>query len=272
MRQIFIGDVQGCCSALERLLDRLDFDPAGDRLLFCGDLVNRGGRSLDALSLVHGLGSSAMTVLGNHDLHLLAYALGPTPPDKPNPEFEAILNSSGGEKMLDWLRRQPVLWADADQRLAMIHAGIDPRWDPALAGRLAGELEAVLAGPDHAEYFANMYGNRPRRWKPEQSGYKALRAITNVFTRMRFCDPEGRLEFDYKGGLDGSPAGVFPWFRQLHPAWSDWTIVFGHWSLLGLHMEGNVIGLDTGCVWGKTLTALVLPGDGTRQVVQVACD
>jgi bis(5'-nucleosyl)-tetraphosphatase (symmetrical) len=269
-RQIFVGDVQGHCDALERLLDKLKFDPAGDRLRMAGDLVNRGGQSLETLRLVRSLGKSAMTVLGNHDLHLLAYAAGVRKGQRHNPEFEAILEASDGQDLLDWLRAQPLMWRSAKRRLALVHAGLDPRWGPKAARTRARELEhALTTEPD--EFFAHMYGNRPRRWRPRQPHYMRLRAITNVFTRLRFCDRDGRLDLDYKGSPEHAPKGVRPWFEFLHRGWQGWTVVFGHWSMLGAFSNGQVMCLDSGCVWGGELTALIVDGD-ERRLVAVDCN
>ena len=269
-RQIFIGDVQGCCSALKRLLDKLNFDPAGDRLRFCGDLVNRGGQSLEALRLVRSLGKSAMTVLGNHDLHLLAYAQHFPRVDKNNREFNAILEAPDGQDLIEWLQSQPLMWKSSKRKLALVHAGVDPRWGPKEARARAREVEHAL-GELPAQYFAHMYGDRPRRWKPSQPHHSRLRAITNVLTRMRFCDKHGRLELEAKGDPNHAPKGFRPWFEYLHPEWSGWTLVFGHWSMLGPYENDNVVCLDSGCVWGNSLTALVMDGK-QRRLVAVGCN
>ena len=268
-RQIFIGDVQGDCESLERLLDKVNFDPAADRLRMAGDLVNRGGQSLEALRLIHSLADSAMTVLGNHDLHLLAYAYGVRKGKDKNPEFEAILDAPDGAELLAWLRGQPLVWKSGKRRLALVHAGVDPRWGPKATSQRAREVEQALAS-EPAEYFRHMYGNRPRRWRPKQPHYMRLRAMTNVFTRMRFCDRDGALDLDYKGSPDRAPKGVRPWFEFLNPDWKGWTLIFGHWSMLGLFSNDQVIGLDTGCVWGGELTALVIDGED-RDLVAVDC-
>ncbi len=268
-RQLFIGDVQGCVVALKQLLDKLEFDPARDKLRFAGDLVNRGGHSLDTLRLVHSLRSSAMTVLGNHDLHLLAYRKHYPKVKKINPEFDEILAAPDCETLLDWLQTQPLIWKSRKRRLALVHAGVDPRWDPDTAAGRAREIElALVHNPD--PYFDHMYGDRPRRWKPNQPHYSRLRAITNVFTRMRFCDARGRLELQATGSPKHAPQGFRPWFEHLHPDWAGWTLVFGHWSMLGLYQSDRVIGLDSGCVWGGSLTALVVD-DEQRKLVSVDC-
>jgi bis(5'-nucleosyl)-tetraphosphatase (symmetrical) len=268
-RQIFIGDVQGCHGPLERLLERLRFDPTRDRLRFAGDLVNRGGESLTTLRLIHSFGEAAMTVLGNHDLHLLAYAHDYPRSRKKNPEFEEILAAADGETLLAWLQRQPLMWKSRKRKIALVHAGVDPRWGPNKAFERAREVEAAL-DHDADHYFAHMYGDRPRRWKPRQPHHSRLRAITNVMTRMRFCDREGRLELQAKGSVKNIPKGFRPWFEHLHRDWEGWTIVFGHWSMLGLYRNDRVLCLDSGCVWGGSLSALVID-DQHREIISLDC-
>jgi len=268
-RQIFIGDVQGCHGALGRLLDKLKFDPAADKLRFVGDLVNRGGESLEVLRLVRSLGKAAMTVLGNHDLHMLAYAWELPRTDKKNREFNAILEAPDGPELIAWLQAQPLMWKSSRRKLALVHAGVDPRWGPEAARARAREIEQALCDFP-VKYFTHMYGDRPRRWKPTQPHLSRLRAITNVMTRMRLCDAHGRLELQAKGDPEHAPKGFRPWFEHLHPDWSGWTLVFGHWSMLGLYQGESVIGLDSGCVWGGRLTALVVDSDKHR-LVSIDC-
>ncbi len=268
-RQIFIGDVQGCRSALARLLDSIAFDPAGDKLRMAGDLVNRGGESLETLRLIQSLGQAAMSVLGNHDLHLLAYAHHYPRVRKKNLEFEAILDAPDGAALLAWLQAQPLMWKSKKQRLALVHAGVDPRWGPKAAQTRARELESALL-TDADQFFAHMYGDRPRRWRPKQPRYSRLRAITNVFTRMRFCDASGRLDLVSKGNPESPPRRFRPWYEHLHPDWAGWTLIFGHWSLLGRYTDGRVICLDSGCVWGGCLTALIVD-DEQRRFESVDC-
>ncbi|GAB4173689.1 MAG: symmetrical bis(5'-nucleosyl)-tetraphosphatase [Wenzhouxiangellaceae bacterium] len=271
-RTIFIGDIQGCFDALQRLLDRLRFDPAADRLALAGDLVNRGGKSLKVLRFLSGLGTPHFSVLGNHDLHLLAYWQMHPRVSKHNPEFERILAHPEGPDALQWLRRQPVLWMDDASRLALVHAGIDPRWDRATASECAGELEQVLRGPGIEAFVHHMYGDDPDHWSPEQHGWVRLRTITNVLTRMRLVTPDGRIELKSSGDLSRAPRAYRPWFELLHPDWHGTRIVFGHWSLLGFyrHADDRAICLDSGCVWGRELTAMVV--EGTRcEFVQVTC-
>lgn len=271
-RTIHIGDIQGCWDALERLLDKLKFDPAADRLALCGDLVNRGGKSLKVLRRISALGEGHFTVLGNHDLHLLAYWHMHPRVRKHNPEFEKILDHADGERVLTWLRRQPLLWFDERRNMALVHAGIDPRWDRATAAACARELETALRGPKFGRFIDHMYGNVPARWKPDHKRYVRLRTITNVLTRMRFVQPDGRLDFKSSGDMRRPPKGCRPWFELLHPDWQDWSIVFGHWSLLGCHVhdDSRAICLDSGCVWGNQLTALVVEEE-QRRFVQIKC-
>ncbi|NBB93157.1 MAG: symmetrical bis(5'-nucleosyl)-tetraphosphatase [Gammaproteobacteria bacterium] len=266
-RRIFIGDLQGCCAPLERLLEKLRFDSAEDELYLAGDLVNRGGESLDTLRLVYSLREAATTVLGNHDLHLLAYAHGQL--GKANAEFEAILDDERGDELLAWLIRCPLAWLDEQAGLAMVHAGVDPRWGPGQASARAAELERALSeAPER--FFANMYGDEPDRWQYDLPETERLRTITNVMTRMRFCSADGRLELATKGGAGNAPPGFAPWFKHLHPDWQGWTLVFGHWSQLGLYQGDGVVCLDSGCVWGGFLSALVVEGD-ERRIETVDC-
>lgn len=268
-RQIVIGDVHGCMDALERLLDKVGFDPNADRLRFVGDLVNRGGQSVEVLRFVSGLGESAESVLGNHDLALLRYAHQKPRQRRKNPEFDSVLKAEDGQFLLDWLRTRPLFWNNNTHRLAVVHAGIDPRWDVAMTKARADELaHALITEP--GMFFEHMFGNSPRRWRPHQPHFKRLRAMTNVFTRMRFCDASGRLEFDAKGDPNKPPKGFLPWWVHRHPEWKDWTVVFGHWSVLGLMEKKRVVCLDSGCAWGGSLSALISdPDNKQRRIVSV---
>ena len=250
-----IGDIQGCYSALRRLLDRIDFDPARDRLWLVGDLVNRGPQSLAVLRFVKGLGRRAITVLGNHDLHLLVVAAGHVKPHTGD-TLNAILRAPDREELLDWLRRRKMMHVAG--RYAMVHAGLLPQWSIPQALRLAREVEAALQREDHDEFLRRMYGNKPDRWRKNLTGIDRLRMITNVLTRLRLCTADGRMEFAHKGAPTDSPRGYRPWFDVPHRRNLSSKIIFGHWAALGLHMKKNVIGLDTGCVWGRELTAFRL--------------
>lgn len=271
-RQIVIGDVHGCMDALARLLDQVGFDPNADRLRFVGDLVNRGGQSLEVVRFVSGLGEAAESVLGNHDLALLRYAHQKPRQRKKNLEFDSILKAEDGEALLDWLRTRPLFWKNDTHRLAVVHAGIDPRWGVAMTKARADELAHALT-TEPGVFFEHMFGNSPRRWRPHQPHFKRLRAMTNVFTRMRFCDASGRLEFDAKGDPNKPPKGFLPWWVHRHPEWKDWTVVFGHWSVLGLMEKKRVVCLDSGCAWGGSLSALISdPDNKQRRIVSVPAD
>lgn len=263
-----IGDLQGCYDPLQRLLEKIAFDPARDRLWLCGDLVNRGMQSLETLRLVHDLRGSCTVVLGNHDLSLLAIGLRrPEEQQKVNPDLRRILFAPDRDTLLDWLRHQPLMHVDRDLGFAMLHAGILPQWSLDEARGYAAEVEERLQGPAHAKLLRNLYGDKPG-WSPRLAGGDRWRAIINVFSRMRYCTPGGRIVFDVKGMPGTQPAGVYPWFSAPGRVERDLPIVCGHWSSLGLQMGMGVYALDTGCVWGGPLTALRLDGD-ERRIVQV---
>jgi len=250
-----VGDVQGCCDELERLLDELSFDPRRDRLWLVGDLVNRGPRSLEVLRLVEGLGDAAVVVLGNHDLHLLALARGAIEPRGPDATLGPVLAAPDRDRLLDWLQSRPVLHHDELLGVTLIHAGLPPQWDIALARRCARELEDALRGAHSARLFKAMYGNRPDVWRDDLAGNDRLRFITNALTRLRVCDRDGRLLLKFKGPPTEIPAGAFPWFRTPGRRSQGSRIVCGHWSALGYMEEDGVLALDTGCVWGGSLSA-----------------
>jgi bis(5'-nucleosyl)-tetraphosphatase (symmetrical) len=257
-----VGDVQGCCDELESLLDALRFDPARDRLWFVGDLVNRGPRSLDALRLVRQLGAAAVVVLGNHDLHLLAIARGAAHLRPADRALEPILAAPDRESLLDWLQSRAVLHHDAALGVTMLHAGLPPQWDIPLAQRCAAELEAALRGNHSGRLFAAMYGNQPDLWSDALEGEERLRFITNALTRLRVCDRAGRLLLKHKGPPGKMPPGVMPWFEVPGRRSAGARIVCGHWSALGYHDGDGVLALDTGCVWGGSLTARRLDPPG----------
>jgi bis(5'-nucleosyl)-tetraphosphatase (symmetrical) len=256
-----IGDVQGCFDELQRLLAQLRFDASSDRLWFVGDLVNRGPRSLDVVRFVRGLGESAVTVLGNHDLHLVAQHEGIERP-RADDTLEDLLRAPDAGELVDWMRRRPMMHVEASH--AMVHAGLLPQWPVAKAARLAREVEAALRGSDYRSFLGNMYGSTPDTWNDGLVGWDRLRVIVNAMTRMRFCTAEGKMEFREKGTQP--PAGFSAWFELRNDAH---TIVCGHWSALGLRVEARLAALDSGCVWGGKLTALRLE-DGA--LYQVACE
>ena len=256
-----IGDVQGCYDELKALLELIRFDPAKDTLWFTGDLVNRGPASLQALRAVRDLGDSAVTVLGNHDLHLLAVAEGSAPFHKSD-TLDEILNAPDREELLAWLRQQPLMHHDAALNYTLVHAGLPPQWGLAEAQACASEVEAVLRGDDYRVFFQHMYGNQPDVWRDDLTGWDRLRFITNSFTRLRYCNADGRFNFRAKGEPGTQPKGDMPWFEVPGRKNQALRVVFGHWSTLGLHRGDNVISLDTGCLWGEQLTAARLGGDG----------
>ena len=258
-----VGDVQGCLGPLQRVLQAARFDPAVDRLWLVGDLVNRGPDSLGTLRFLRDLGPAAIAVLGNHDLHLLVVALTDRAPRRKD-TFDPILAAPDRDELLDWLRRCPLLHHDPDLNAVMVHAGIPFHFSLADALACAREVEVVLSGPEPRAFLDDMYGNEPAVWHPGLTGVDRLRVIVNSFTRMRFIDHGGRLEFDTKEGLGEAPGGYFPWFERLHPDFADRRILFGHWAALeGKGTPGNCLALDTGCCWGRCLTLLRLD-DGER--------
>jgi len=264
-----IGDVQGCFDELKALLALIEFDSQRDRLWFAGDLVNRGPQSLEVLRFVKGLGDSAITVLGNHDLHLLAVVQGRRPPHAKD-RMEPVLNAPDRDELCDWLRRRPLFHRDERLGYVMLHAGLPPQWSLDEAQQRAAEVEQVLRSEASAEFINHMYGNEPAQWSPQLSGWERLRFITNCFTRLRFCDEAGRLELNEKGAPGSQPHGFQPWFDLRGAQQDSLDILFGHWSTLGMRLPGNVHALDTGCVWGGHLSALRL--DGESEWSSVACN
>lgn len=263
-----IGDVHGCRAELEQLLERIRFDPAADRLWLVGDLVNRGPDSLGCLRLVRSLGSSAITVLGNHDLHLLATTTGDRRPRNKD-RFEQVLSAPDRGELLDWLRYRPLLHHDGDLAFTLVHAGLHPAWTLATAQELATEIEGWLRSPAYADMFAWMYGDEPARWSSELAGPERCRLAINVFTRMRYCTVDGALDFADSGAPGTQRTGLVPWFEVPARANAELTIVCGHWSTLGYRYRNGVHALDSGCLWGGCLTALCL--ENPARVVQLDC-
>ena len=261
-----IGDIQGCGEEFQRLLESINFDPASDRLWLVGDLVNRGPTSLQVLRLIKSLGEAAITVLGNHDLHLLAVSEGLAELHRTD-TLDEVLDAPDRDELLAWLRQQRLLHAEGGH--VLVHAGLLPQWNVEQAAGLAREVESALRGPDYATFLARMYGNTPHGWDNELSGYKRLRVIVNAFTRMRICTAQGEMEFRFKGEVENIPAGYLPWYEVPGRKSCDDTVIFGHWSALGLKMESNIIALDTGCLWGGPMSAIRLED---RKLFQVACN
>jgi bis(5'-nucleosyl)-tetraphosphatase (symmetrical) len=257
-----IGDIQGCNDELVRLVDRLGFDPSRDRLWFCGDLVNRGGQSLEVLRLVKSLGPAATVVLGNHDLSLLAIAERRREEQaRVNPELRAILFAPDRDELLDWLRGRKLLHVDRGLGFALVHAGLFPRWTIADAERIAREIEDKLAGPTHHRLLRQLFGNKPDTWSPKLRGIERWRAGINIFTRMRYCDVRGRIGFGDKGAPGPPRPGMYPWCSVPGRLERELRIVCGHWSTLGRFIGLGIHAIDTGCVWGGALTAMRLDSE-----------
>jgi bis(5'-nucleosyl)-tetraphosphatase (symmetrical) len=263
-----IGDLQGCCDALDRLLHRIDFSASRDNLCVLGDLVNRGPASLATLRRLQSLGNAATCLLGNHDLHLLAVAHGVRPAHRSDTLHE-LLNAPERDAMLDWLRQQHL--ALQAHGWLMVHAGLPPQWNSATALALAHEVEQHLRSPALGEFLHVMYGNEPARWEPTLSGDARLRFVVNALTRIRFCSADGTLDMHSKDGTGEPPAGLFRWFEVPGRRSEGEPIAFGHWSTLGLINRPDLLALDTGCVWGGQLTAVRLSGE-QREVIQIECD
>ena len=260
-----IGDIQGCGTEFRQLLERIGFDPVKDKLWLVGDLVNRGADSLGVLRLVKSLGEAAITVLGNHDLHLLAVAEGAAELHRSD-TLDDILQAPDRDELLQWLRSQRLLYAEGEW--VMVHAGLLPQWSVAQAQNLAHEVESALRGKHYPEFLKRMYGNRPDHWDDGLTGYKRLRVITNALTRMRVCSARGEMEFKFKGELKDIPQGYLPWFDVPGRLSEKTNLVCGHWSALGLKISPKVIALDSGCLWGGPLSAIRLED---RELFQVPC-
>lgn len=262
------GDLQGCHEPFMRLLGQL---PAGadTPLWFAGDLINRGPDSLATLREVAGFGSRATVVLGNHDLHLLAVSAG-VRRTKTGDTLSDILAAPDAPELLDWLRNRPL--AHFEHGMLLVHAGVLPQWDAALTLELADELQRALRGPNWADTLADLYGNEPSAWSPNLKRKERLRVAFNALTRIRFCSADGQMDFAANGGPGTAPPGYVPWFDVPGRQTANVTVVFGHWAALGLMMRDNVIGLDSGCVWGNRLSAVRLAANpAERTLVQVDC-
>ena len=271
MRTYVIGDLQGCAHEARVLLDRIEEDARGDaRILFVGDLINRGPESLAALRGIKALADArpgrVEALLGNHDLHLLAVAAGAQATSKSD-TLDEILAAPDRDALIEWLRHRPLaMFVDAH---LLVHAGVPPQWTAEQAMALAGEVEAALRGEAWKDFLGQMYGNEPNRWDDALTGVNRLRCIVNAFTRMRLCYLDGTMDFSHKESDAGPPgSGLVPWFDLPGRRTADVTVVFGHWSALGLVLRPNLVGLDSGCVWGGKLTAVCLDD---RALLQVDC-
>lgn len=250
-----IGDIQGCFDELLRLLDTVSFNAQSDQLWFAGDLVNRGPKSLETLRFVKSLGDSAVTVLGNHDLHLLAASCVPKIANKKD-SLLPILEAPDRDELIHWLRHRPLFHSNDD--FCLLHAGLPPQWDLKKTQKMASLVEQVLRSDDYQSFLNQMYGNKPNLWSSSLKGVDKLRFIVNCFTRMRYCDLKGQLDFIHNGPPGSQPKNLMPWFEVPKRKNANMRIIFGHWSSLGYYEGANCYAIDTGCLWGGQLTALKL--------------
>lgn len=264
MARFAIGDIQGCYHSLMQLLAEINFRPERDQLWLVGDIINRGNGSLEVLRWAYAHRDLIKLVLGNHELHAIAVAHGVRPPHRFDTLAEIFSAPDGGE-LFHWLRQQPLMVLEDDY--AMVHAGLYPQWTLTQAKRLAEEVEAVLSHADYATFLFAMYANSPAQWNDALEGMDRLRAIVNAFTRMRLCDAQGEMEFTFKGEVPDMPADYYPWFQAPNRRSAGaQPVLFGHWSALGLHRGDGVVALDTGCLWGRQLTAYNLDDGNVTQV------
>lgn len=275
MSTYLIGDLQGCNGAFLSLLQKIDFSPSRDRVYLLGDLVNRGPASADVLRQCMEWGDAVFPLLGNHDLHLLAMAYGVRKIGRRD-TLENILQAKDCKHLLSWVSNQPLarfLTDSQGKNLLMVHAGVLPQWSLQKTLALADEIHTKISGPDLEDFLQHMYGNTPATWSDDLTGYDRLRVIVNALTRIRFCTPQGEMDFESSESADAAPAGLVPWFECPQRQTADTTIAFGHWSTLGLINQPHLIALDTGCVWGGCLTALEIGSDfRERRLHQVACE
>ena len=268
MTHYAVGDIQGCARAFDQLLERIGFDTGHDRLWLAGDLVNRGPASLDVLRRVVSLGDSVTAVLGNHDLHLLAAAARVREP-MPEDTFQPVLDAPDGSELIEWLRRQPLLHYEERMDYALVHAGLPPAWSLEEALTHAREVSQLLASPTWTDALSDMYGDEPSAWSTELAPKDRQRYTINSLTRIRYCDEEGKLDFESKGPLGTQPARLKPWFEFPRRGGYRAHVLFGHWASLGLIRRAEVTCLDSGCVWGRSLTAL--PIDPPGEPISIQC-
>jgi bis(5'-nucleosyl)-tetraphosphatase (symmetrical) len=268
MARYAIGDLQGCCDELKALLERCHYSADRDQLWFVGDLVNRGPQSLETLRFVRSLGAGVTVVLGNHDLHLLALAFGSKRKQKDGDTLSEILDAPDRDQLLEWLLGRPLAVYDEPRGDFLVHAGLAPEWTPRAAAKLAREVEAVLRD-DARTLFDAMYGNKPDHWNESLRGMDRLRFVINVFTRMRFCHADGSIDLKTKCAPGEQPEDLLPWFDVPGRKSTGVRVVCGHWSTLGYRRRKDLLALDSGCVWGGSLTAVNL--DLEEPPLQLAC-
>jgi bis(5'-nucleosyl)-tetraphosphatase (symmetrical) len=266
MANYIVGDIQGCYDALQRLLEKISFDTASDYLWCPGDLVNRGGQSLQTLRLLEGLGDRFIMTLGNHDLYLLKENWKFPEGGSSSRELDTILHAPDRNRLMTWLQGQPLAHWSVEHRVLMVHAGVIPQWNLADALSCAAEVEQALRSPKSGKFFARMSSNWVRRWRDERTGWKRRRLISNILTRLRFCDHNGKILASASGPPGSAPLPYKPWFKHKDRRTRDVTVAFGHWAALGLYLKKRVLCLDSGCVWGGRLSAIRLED---RQVFQV---
>lgn len=267
-----IGDVQGCYDELRTLLTQIKFNSDRDKLWFCGDLVNRGPKSLETLRFIRALEDNAITVLGNHDLHLLATAYDHRKPGKKD-TFDAILQADDAFILLDWLRHQPLAFHDKDKNITIIHAGMHPDWSITKTLQLAQEIEQLIQSDNHVNFYKHMYGDKPFAWDDNLSGWARYRFITNVLTRLRYCDEQGKPALNAKGAPGSQASHLLPWYEIPNRRSQNDDIIFGHWSTLphaGLSSINNTYAIDSGCLWGGLLTAMRID-EKPFKYVRLAC-
>lgn len=261
MALYLIGDVQGCDDALEHLLQHIDFSPSRDKLYMLGDMVNRGPQNLQVLRRLMEFGSSAQCVLGNHDLHLLAVSLGARKSNDSD-TIQDVLNAPERDALLHWLRHQHMALHIGN--VLLVHAGVLPQWTAEKTMALAGEVESLLRSDALGDFIAHMYGGMPNQWDDALTGHDRIRIIVNAFTRMRYCNAQGAMDFSYKKSPENAPVGQIPWFDLPNRLTQQTVVAFGHWSTLQLAPRADVVCLDDGCLWGGCLSALRLEDANLR--------
>jgi bis(5'-nucleosyl)-tetraphosphatase (symmetrical) len=266
MATYIIGDIQGCYDPLQRLLEKVQFDPAADHLWCPGDLVNRGGQSLQTLRLLESLGERFTMTLGNHDLYLLKENWRFPEGGCSNRELDIILRAHDRHQLLGWLQNQPLAHWSAEHQVLMVHAGVVPQWTVEQTLACAAEVEQALQSKKPGKFFSKMNKNLVRRWRDNRSGWKRRRLISNILTRLRFCDGNGKILSSASGPPGSQSAPYKPWFKHKQRRTRTITVAFGHWAALGLHLKKRLVCLDSGCVWGGRLTALRLEDRALFQV------